>query len=443
MLPRAELPARRLPYTTADMAERLAKKKAEQDAASFKAFPGGVTKAVVEEDKGGGGGLWPSWGEIGNAIKSVGNTAKSVGNMAVGTINTVAATPIDMADWANQQLVKYVAGKEPVDQFDPASVGSFNLLGETSRGLDASTRRLIGDITATPGFGKPSASPTATDIKQQGWVNGLGNAALDYGNLAATVAPFVGPAAKGIQGIRGAQVATEIPYRYGVHISPIADLAEIKARQMLQQQSMAGDAFPGSSYMWDAKSPNVFWQTFENPQLNRHLPSGQEFNLFELTEADRAAIPKPNVYLTRAPANTVFQDANIPGSAGLRVAGNQEVLEQLPSDRAALQAAFDKYGITQRSEIADRLEAKFRGMNPQVRRDIRLKPLIKVEENLRGTIRNQGKYYTTNFPSMMKLDYNAPLAELLKNPEARNFVMKFTGFDSAELDDIMAQGYPR
>lgn len=33
MLPRAEAPVTRLPYTTADMAERLAKKKAEQDEA--------------------------------------------------------------------------------------------------------------------------------------------------------------------------------------------------------------------------------------------------------------------------------------------------------------------------------------------------------------------------------------------------------------------------
>lgn len=196
MLPRRDAPARRLPYTTADMSERLARRKADQ---ANQALRFGVTNPPIpaQEDKGGGGGLWPSWGEIGNAIKSVGNTAKSVGGMAVGTINTVAATPIDMADWANQQLVKYVAGKEPVDQFDPALVGSFNLLGETNRGLDASTRRLIGDITAIPRVGKPSASPTATDIKQQGWVNGLGNAALDYGNLAATVAPFVGPVARG------------------------------------------------------------------------------------------------------------------------------------------------------------------------------------------------------------------------------------------------------
>ena len=191
MLPRPEPPARQLPYTTADMAERLAKRKAEQDAAeraiANQALRYGVTNPPVKEDKGGGTGLWPSWGEFGNA-------AKMGLGAVVGTVNTLGATPIDMADWANQQLVKYVADKEPVDQFDPASVGSFNFLGETNRGLEASTRRAVGDFTAIPGVGKPSASPTATDIKRYGVAGGLAAAALDYGNLALTVAPLVKPA---------------------------------------------------------------------------------------------------------------------------------------------------------------------------------------------------------------------------------------------------------
>ena len=65
MLPRPEPPARRLPYTTADMSERLAKRKAEQDAAeqakANQALRFGVTNPPVKEDQGGGGGLWPSW----------------------------------------------------------------------------------------------------------------------------------------------------------------------------------------------------------------------------------------------------------------------------------------------------------------------------------------------------------------------------------------------
>lgn len=50
MLPRAEAPARQLPYTTADMAERLAKKKAEQDAATNAQLAGSVLGPGITRD---------------------------------------------------------------------------------------------------------------------------------------------------------------------------------------------------------------------------------------------------------------------------------------------------------------------------------------------------------------------------------------------------------
>lgn len=193
-------PAKPLPYTTADMAERLAKRKTEQEAAAQaqanQALRFGVTNppAPAPEPKKSGGGWWPSWGEIGNAAKSVGNTAKSVGKAGISVALTPAGTALDMIPYAaNLPGVKGSGawGYEPEDS------GTFNFFQAGGQGLENSTRRLIGDITAFPGFGKPSASPTATDIKQQGWLNGLGNAALDYLNLGATVAPFVGPAAQG------------------------------------------------------------------------------------------------------------------------------------------------------------------------------------------------------------------------------------------------------
>lgn len=407
----------KLPYTTADMAERLAKKKAEQagaaQAQANQALRFGVTNppAPAPEPKKSGGGLWPSWGEIGNAVKSVGNTAKSVGKAGISVALTPAGTALDMIPYAaNLPGVKGSGawGYEPEDS------GTFNFFQAGGQGLENSTRRLIGDITATPGFGKPSASPTATDIKQQGWVNGLGNAVLDYGNLAATVAPFVGPAAEGIQGIRGAQVAAEIPYTYGVHVSPMADLAEIQARQAMQQQATAGDAMAGSSYMWDARSPQTIGSIFDNAQMN---PAAKDLMM---SPEELAAQSTPNIYITRAPANTVFQDANVPGSSALRVAGNQEVLGQVPFDRAALQAALEKYGVTPRSATADALEAKFRGMNPQVRRDIANRQSQLAEEALRNTIsRATQPYYAKQYPSLNTLDINAPLSELLKNPEAK------------------------
>jgi hypothetical protein len=187
MLPRPEPPARQLPYTTADMAERLAKKKAEQKAAAEQAKANqalrfGVTNPPVQEDKGGGTGLWPSWGEIGNAgMMGLGAVA--------GMVNTVGATPLDMADWANQQLVKYVAGKEPEDQFDPASMGSFNLLGETYRGVDRAANYVGQQIAATPGVGKPSSSPFMDTVRSQGWANAIAEPFVHAVNVGSVAYP--------------------------------------------------------------------------------------------------------------------------------------------------------------------------------------------------------------------------------------------------------------
>jgi hypothetical protein len=116
---------------------------------------------------------------------SVGDAFK----MAGGFILSPAATALDTMDWANQQLEKYVAGKEPEDQYDPGDAGSFNLIGQTSRDLNAAARRALGDIAAIPGFGEPSASPTASDIRNYGVLEGVARAGIDYGNLAATVYP--------------------------------------------------------------------------------------------------------------------------------------------------------------------------------------------------------------------------------------------------------------
>ena len=421
MLPRPDAPATRLPYTTADMGERLAKKKAEQQAAAQtqanQAFRTGVTNPpAVKKDEGGGGWL------------------SQLGGMAKNLLLTPAGTLADMVPGV--AMIPGVKG-EGVWGYEPEDAGTSNFFQAGGQGLEQAGRRAVGDITAIPGVGKPSASPTATGIKNKGWFEGLGEAALDYGNLAATAAPFVGPVAKGVQGIRGARVATEIPYTYGIHVSPTADLAEIQARQAMQQQATAGDAMAGSSYMWDARSPQTVGSIFDNAQMN---PAGKDLMM---SPEELAALPQPNLYITRAPAGQVFQDANVPGSSALRVAGNQEVLAQVPFDRAALQAALEKYGVTPRSATADRLEAKFRGMNPQVRRDIAGRPYQLAEEALRREI-SQGTnpYLEKNFPGLSKLDPNAPIGELLRDPDARKRFENYKGVDAAKVESMVAPEPP-
>ena len=171
MLPRAEAPARRLPYTTADMSERLAKRKAEQDA-GFKAFPGGVTKPVVESE-----GSSPGW------LSQLGSMAKNVALTAGGTLG---------------DMVPYVANIPGVKGsgawgYEPEDAGTSNFFQAGGQALEQSGRRLVGDVTAIPGLGKDSPSYTADQIRKYGVAEGLASATLDYGNLALTAAPFVKP----------------------------------------------------------------------------------------------------------------------------------------------------------------------------------------------------------------------------------------------------------
>ena len=84
MLPRPDAPATRLPYTTADMGERLAKRKAEQDA-EFKANAlNTLANYKPKEDK-------PWYKDLGNAVVS---GAKWIYNNAPES-NPIS-TPINM-----------------------------------------------------------------------------------------------------------------------------------------------------------------------------------------------------------------------------------------------------------------------------------------------------------------------------------------------------------
>jgi len=167
MLPRSDAPARQLPYTTADMAERLAKKKAEQDAAARakanQALRFGVTNPpAVKKDEGGGTGLWPSWSEIGNAAKWIYNNAPE---------SNPISTPINMGG---------DAGVSMGGQGTPKSIAVQPVV--------QAVRRAVGDITAIPHVGADSPSYTADQIRQQGVARGVIGAGIDYATLASMLA---------------------------------------------------------------------------------------------------------------------------------------------------------------------------------------------------------------------------------------------------------------
>jgi hypothetical protein len=161
MLPRAEAPARRLPYTTADMAERLAKKKAEQ---ANQALRYGVTNPpVIKKDE-----PWyrDALGAVGGAIKSV------YDNMPM---SNPISTPVNMGGNAGVSMGGQGTGKSLVTE--PARLA---------------VRRAVGDITAIPKVGEDSPSYTADQIREQGVARGLLGAAIDYSQFIPVVAKGAG-----------------------------------------------------------------------------------------------------------------------------------------------------------------------------------------------------------------------------------------------------------
>lgn len=183
MLPRPDAPAKRLPYTTADMSERLAKRKAEQEAAAQakanQAFRTGVTNPpAVKKDE-------PWYKDVAGAIGGAAKTG--LGGLA-GMVNTVVATPLDIADEAVQGLERLV-GVKPTDKFDPASMGSFNLFGETYRAIDNAANYTAGTIAAIPGAGKPSSSPFMDRVRSSGWAEALAEPVVHAVNVGSVAYP--------------------------------------------------------------------------------------------------------------------------------------------------------------------------------------------------------------------------------------------------------------
>ena len=168
MLPRADAPARRLPYTTADMSERLAKRKAEQEAAAQaqanQALRFGVTNPpAVKKDE-----PWykDALGAVGGAIKSVYENIP---------MSNPVSTPINMG------------GDAGVSMGGQGTVKS--LVTEPAR---LAVRRAVGDITAIPRVGEPSPSYTADQIREQGVARGVLGAAIDYSQFIPVVAKGAG-----------------------------------------------------------------------------------------------------------------------------------------------------------------------------------------------------------------------------------------------------------
>lgn len=300
-------------FTTADASERLAKRQTAKQLG----VPFGIGSGVKVKTK--------KPGILGSALQGLG----AVYDYAKSTPGAQVSTPINTGSGVSMG-------------------GQQNAVQNVVEPVRAAGRRAVGDITAIPGVGKPSASPTAADFRAGNYVAPI----VDYATLATTVAPGI---AKGVGAVRNRPV-------YGIHSSPVADLDVIKPRVAGQRFGVAMDAIDDSSYMWDAKSPYVgSGDVLKNPQM-------------ELLESMFMGEAPNNLYLTRAPRRTIIQDANVPVSPSLRVRGPQEVVQQIPLSPEGLQQVLSQYGISTRSQLADQMANMWRRANPAYRQSVRDRP---------------------------------------------------------------------
>jgi hypothetical protein len=304
----------------------------------------------------------------------------------------------------------------PVGRFLKTAVESLDPRFIASEG-GRSVQHVVGDATELgrsiiTGEDTLSESPTARAYQAAGGgAPGVLAAALPYVNVGTAVLPttrVLTPAGRAAIGADAAErlaqkqilATVDRPPTVGVHVSPRSGLTEINPRVANQTQGAASDSLVGSSYMWDARSPQTPTNIFDNPQM-----------------ADIAGLGEtPSIYVTR-PQGRVFADANVPMSSALRVAGPQEVLTQLPFDQQALSQYLESLGVSPRSATADRLEQAYRGLSPVVRQQVANRPNQMAEEALRTAIRMAGEG-NQQYASLVGLDRSAPLDQLLASPEA-------------------------
>lgn len=312
--------------------------------------------------------------------------------------------------------------KTAVESLDPRFIASEG--GRSVEHVYGDARELAKSVVT--GEDTLSQSPSARAYQAAG--GGFGGAlaaALPYVNAATTVVPttkLLTPAGRVALGADAAeklaqrQIMATVPERpIGIHVSPRSGLETINPRVVGGGQSTAADALAGSSYMWDARSPETYANIFDNPQMAEMTGLGN---------------PPPSLYVTR-PRGPVSQDANVPMSSSLRVQGPQTVIGEVPFTREALQGYLQSIGVVPRSATADRLEQAYRGLSPTVQTQVANRPSQMAEEALRTAIRmaNEGNRFYQEFSGMNPA---APLQELLTEPVAKKlFDQQFIAYGNA------------
>ena len=328
MLPRPDAPARRLPYTTADMGERLAKRKAEQEAAAQakanQALRFGVTNPpAVKKDE-----PWykDALGAVGGAIKSAYEWLPN---------EMPSTTPINMGGNAGVSMGGQGTAKSMVAE--PARLA---------------VRRAVGDITAIPHVGADSPSYTADQIRKQGVAKGVLGAAIDYSQFIPVVAKGAGftsdavnayklammerqanpfPALRGATNVIDVVEGSRLPARVVESpASPATRLAEAQTQRALPpavQRALPAanvskpgmvipDSLAGIRDLPTLPSRLNFTEFQSMPEYQQYLEAGQR--LPTIQELEQFGFDPERAYMVHGGPGTLQNDVLNPNFSGAR-----------------------------------------------------------------------------------------------------------------------------
>lgn len=163
--------------------------------------------------------------------------------------------------------------------------GQQNALQNVVEPTRLAVRRAVGDIAAIPGVGKPSASPTAADIRSGNWAA----PAIDYGGLALEILPSIKPAAQELKLALTRAIEKSIPKPpplVGVspmRFDPISPDDYMKLTSRARNMRFRADQFPelfGSAKRYWHQDYPMFQSMLREPNdILPFLSSGEKMKL--------------------------------------------------------------------------------------------------------------------------------------------------------------------
>jgi hypothetical protein len=186
-------------------------------------------------------------------------------------------------------ILKSVPGPRlstPVNTGSGVSMGGQqNPVQMTVEPTRAAVRRAVGDFTAIPGVGKPSASPTAADIRSGNWLSPT----VDYVGLGMQILPSVKPAYEKAKNIFASllskpgsltRIAPEIA---SIEATPLSNIDYLKMvqrhRSMRFREDQLPELFSSAKRYWGQDYPQFQGYLREPKEVLPFLTTREQLSL--------------------------------------------------------------------------------------------------------------------------------------------------------------------